>query len=84
MTLTWRELWIDTTSTLGGTPEAANEARWIAQEASGRDGAELLVATLQVAQLVRLGDDGRVGEARLDRLVLVLQAGHPCDPDLPG
>ena len=30
----WRSLWIETTAALGGDPEAANEARWLCQEAS--------------------------------------------------
>ncbi len=40
MTASWRRLWVETTAQLGGTPEAANEARWMGQEASGRTGVE--------------------------------------------
>jgi release factor glutamine methyltransferase len=69
VTLTWRELWIDTTSTLGGTPEAANEARWIAQEASGRDGAEWVTGLDDAA--------GARAVARLDAMVERRRAGEP-------
>jgi release factor glutamine methyltransferase len=40
---TWRRLWLEATEALGGTPEAAVEARWLCQEASGRDGSEWLL-----------------------------------------
>jgi len=40
---TWRRLWLETTDALGGTPEAAVEARWMCQVASGRDGADWLL-----------------------------------------
>jgi release factor glutamine methyltransferase len=41
---TWRRLWLEAAEALGGTPEAAVEARWLCQEASGREGAEWLLA----------------------------------------
>ena len=36
-TITWSELWIETTARLGGD---RREARWICEEASGASGAE--------------------------------------------
>jgi release factor glutamine methyltransferase len=67
--LTWRRLWVDTTAALGGTPEAANEARWLCQEAAGLAPAEWLVAL----------DDKvtRRPVAHLDAMVARRRAGEP-------
>jgi release factor glutamine methyltransferase len=40
VTTAWRQLWVETAHELGGTPEAANEARWLCQEAAGLAGVE--------------------------------------------
>jgi release factor glutamine methyltransferase len=68
-TVTWRQLWVETTDALGGTPEAAVEARWLCQQASGRDGAEWLTAL----------DDPAAARtvAHLDAMVARRRAGEP-------
>ena len=65
---TWRRLWVEATEALGGTPEAAVEARWMCEVASGRDGADWVLGLDDVATtrpVVRLDDmvaRRRVGE----------------------
>jgi release factor glutamine methyltransferase len=69
VTTSWRRLWIETTAALGGDPEAANEARWLCQEAAGVDGPEWA-----------LGLDAAAGAravARLDAMVARRRAGEP-------
>jgi release factor glutamine methyltransferase len=69
VTTSWRRLWVETTAALGGHPEAASEARWLCQEASGLAGEEWA-----------LGLDGAAhqrGVARLDAMVARRQAGEP-------
>lgn len=64
--ITWRELWVETTTRLGG---AANDARWICEEITGTRGIEWM------DQL-----DLPVGEraiARLDAMVARRLAGEP-------
>jgi release factor glutamine methyltransferase len=65
---TWRRLWLETTEALGGTPEAAVEARWMCQVASGRDGADWLFG---------LDDLATTRPARLDAMVGRRRAGEP-------
>jgi release factor glutamine methyltransferase len=69
VTTSWRSLWIETTAALGGTPEAANEARWLCQEASGFDGAEWALGLDEAASARAV--------ARLDAMVARRQAGEP-------
>jgi release factor glutamine methyltransferase len=69
VTTSWRQLWIETTAALGGDPEAANEARWLCQEAAGFEGVEWA-----------LGLDAAAGTravARLDAMVARRRAGEP-------
>jgi release factor glutamine methyltransferase len=68
-TATWRQLWVETTDALGGTPEAAVEARWLCQRASGRDSAEWVIA-LDDAATVRT-------VAHLDAMVARRRTGEP-------
>ncbi len=73
MTVTWRQLWIETAEALrdavGGRPDAANEARWLCEEVSGAGGAEWM------AQLDTAATAGSV--ARLDAMVARRLAGEP-------
>jgi len=69
VTTSWRQLWIEASAALGGDPEAANEARWLCQEASGLTGEEWALA-LDGAPHPR-------GVARLDAMVARRQAGEP-------
>jgi release factor glutamine methyltransferase len=66
---TWRRLWVETTEALGGTPEAAVEARWLCQQASGRDGADWLLALDDPATTRPV--------AHLDAMVARRLAGEP-------
>jgi release factor glutamine methyltransferase len=66
---TWRRLWLETTEALGGTPEAAVEARWMCQVASGRDGADWLFGLDDLATTRPV--------ARLDAMVGRRRAGEP-------
>ena len=66
VTISWRELWVETTARLGGD---ANEARWICEEISGLRGIEWLDEL-----------DRPVGEravAKLDAMVARRRAGEP-------
>ena len=65
-TLTWRELWVETTGRLDGESQ---HARWLCEEASGVTGAEWLEVL----------DDavGARGVARLDAMVARRLAGEP-------
>ena len=65
----WRRLWMETTEALGGTPEAAAEARWMCQVASGRDGAEWLLGLDDLATTRPV--------VRLDAMVSRRRAGEP-------
>ena len=66
---TWRRLWLETTDALGGTPEAAVEARWMCQVASGRDGADWLLGLDDLATTRPV--------SRLDAMVGRRRAGEP-------
>jgi release factor glutamine methyltransferase len=68
-TVTWRQLWVETTEALGGTPEAAVEARWLCQQASGRDGPEWLTTLDDLATTRTV--------AHLDAMVARRHAGEP-------
>ncbi len=65
-TLTWREMWVETTERLGGERQ---HARWLCEEASGASGAEWL----------ELLDEpiGERGIGRLDAMVGRRLAGEP-------
>jgi release factor glutamine methyltransferase len=65
-TLTWRALWVETTSALAG---AADEARWLCQAASGCEGGEWLDALDQAATAG--------GVRRLDAMVARRRQGEP-------
>ena len=71
--MTWRKLWIETAEALGEAvgdrPDAANEARWLCEEASGTTGAEWM------AELDTAASAGSV--ARLDAMVERRLAGEP-------
>jgi release factor glutamine methyltransferase len=69
VTTTWRQLWVETTEQLGGTPEVANEARWLCQEAAGLTGVEWATA-LDDAPTVR-------AVVRLDSMITRRQDGEP-------
>jgi release factor glutamine methyltransferase len=69
VTATWRQLWVETTEQLGGTPEAANEARWLCQEAAGWHGVEWATG-LDEAPTVR-------AVARLDAMIARRRTGEP-------
>jgi release factor glutamine methyltransferase len=69
VTTSWRRLWIETTAELGGDPKAANEARWLCQEAAGLDGPEWAL-DLEAAA-------GARAVARLDAMVARRRAGEP-------
>ncbi|HEY1281826.1 MAG TPA: peptide chain release factor N(5)-glutamine methyltransferase [Acidimicrobiales bacterium] len=60
---------METTEALGGTPEAAVEARWMCQVASGRDGADWLLGLDDLATTRPV--------ARLDVMVGRRRAGEP-------
>ena len=60
---------METAEALGGTPEAAVEARWMCQVASGRDGADWLVGLDDLATSRPV--------ARLDAMVGRRQSGEP-------
>jgi release factor glutamine methyltransferase len=64
--LTWRALWVETTARLGG---ASHEARWMCEEASGRDGLQWITGL----------DDPPTHRAvvRLDAMVERRVAGEP-------
>jgi release factor glutamine methyltransferase len=69
VTTTWRQLWVETTDELGGTPEAANEARWLCQEAAGLMGVEWATG---------LDDLPTVGAVtRLDAMIARRRSGEP-------
>ncbi len=68
-TATWRQLWVEATAALGGTPEAAVEARWLCQRASGREDAEWLTALDDLATMRTV--------AHLDAMVARRKAGEP-------
>jgi len=65
-TITWSELWVETTARLGGD---RREARWICEEASGASGAEWIAEVDLPA--------GEQAVARLDSLVARRLAGEP-------
>lgn len=65
-TITWRALWVEATEALGG---AADEARWIGQAASGREGGEWLEALDTPATVG--------GVRRLDAMVARRRQGEP-------
>ena len=65
-TITWSELWVETSARLGGD---RREARWICEEASGASGAEWLEEVDLPA--------GERAVARLDALVARRLAGEP-------
>jgi release factor glutamine methyltransferase len=69
VTASWRQLWIETAAALGGDVEAANEARWLCQEVSGRDGTEWALALDEAA--------AERAVARLDAMVARRRAGEP-------
>jgi release factor glutamine methyltransferase len=69
VTTSWRQLWIETTAALGGDPEAANEARWLCQEASGLSGAEWALGLDEAP--------GSRAVTRLDAMVARRRAGEP-------
>lgn len=69
MTTRWRTLWLEATEALGGTPEAAVEARWLCQEASGRAGMEWLEALDRPATTR--------GVAQLDAMIARRRTGEP-------
>jgi release factor glutamine methyltransferase len=64
-TISWRELWTQTASTVGGRPQA----RWLCEAASGFDGDEFLLE-LDTAATQR-------SVAHLDRMLTRLAAGEP-------
>jgi len=66
---TWRRLWVETTEALGGTPEAAVEARWMCEAASGREGADWLLGLDDAAT--------RRPVVHLDAMVARRGAGEP-------
>jgi release factor glutamine methyltransferase len=69
VTTIWRQLWLETTEQLGGTPEAANEARWLCEEAAGLTGVDWATG---------LDDVPTAGAvARLDAMIARRQAGEP-------
>ncbi|WP_426571725.1 peptide chain release factor N(5)-glutamine methyltransferase [Aquihabitans sp. McL0605] len=70
-TVSWRELWTETTGHLtgAGIAQASTEARWIVEEASGMEGSELVLGLDSLAT-VR-------GVAHLDHLVGRRVAGEP-------
>jgi release factor glutamine methyltransferase len=68
-TITWRQLWLETTAALGGSPGAATEARWLCQEASGQSGAEWVVGLEEPASARMV--------AHLDAMVARRRAGEP-------
>ena len=69
MTATWRQLWIETAERLGGSPEAAVEARWLCEEASGMGGVDWATG-LDAAATAR-------AVAHLDAMVARRRAGEP-------
>jgi release factor glutamine methyltransferase len=69
VTVTWRQLWVQTTEELGGTPEVANEARWLCQEAAGLVGVDWAMG---------LDDEPTVrAVAHLDAMIARRRAGEP-------
>jgi release factor glutamine methyltransferase len=69
VTTTWRQLWVEAAHELGGTPEAANEARWLCQEASGLAGVEWATGLDDIPTLRSV--------ARLDAMIARRRAGEP-------
>ncbi len=66
LTVAWRALWVETTRQLGG---AADEARWLCQEASGREGLAWIEGLDEPAT--------QRAVARLDAMVERRRAGEP-------
>ena len=64
--VTWRELWVETASRLGGRTV---EARWLCEEASGFGGGEWLSGLAEAAT--------ERSVARLDAMVARVQTGEP-------